>query len=160
MCILGVVAQKCIMDKMAFHHHGVFPQAYLMFYVIIRFSNSFNLLYLVLTHIWIFTALRAVRRLDIFDEVFSNCIIIVILPCSLSLSPYCHNKCGWPKVNCKQKIQTMWWIFILLLAFFLSFPQLEELFSPQMSPQDSYQWREEVVEDLYFKAILLIMRSA
>ena len=41
----------------------------------------------------------------------------------------------------------------------LSFPQLEELIFPQMSPQALHQWREEIVEALYFVAILFT-RSA
>ena len=42
----------------------------------------------------------------------------------------------------------------------VSFPQLEELISPHMSPQALHQWREEIVEALYFVAILLNIRSA
>ena len=43
---------------------------------------------------------------------------------------------------------------------FVSFPQFEELISPHMSPQALHQWREEIVEALYFVAILLNIRSA
>ena len=32
----------------------------------------------------------------------------------------------------------------------VSFPQLEELISPQMSTQEPHQWKEEMVEVLYF----------
>ena len=50
-------------------------------------------------------------------------------------------------------------MIVLLFLIIVSFPQLEELISPSVAPRPT-SMREEVVEVLYFKAILLIMRSA